>query len=127
LSPDNVDFSILRPLWLAVVLVCATAVLFGMTFSALVARFDDTLVPLDRLSSDAPTRRRVGYLSLGWLVLAFPLLIPSILYVAGRAASHGHLAWIVRSAAVRVAGRAFVAVATVAASVAIGGAALEIL
>jgi uncharacterized membrane protein len=44
LSPDNIDFSILSPTWLAVTLVCLTALLFGMTFSAVVALLDATAV-----------------------------------------------------------------------------------
>ena len=40
LSPDNKDFAILRPTWLAVTLVVSLALLFGVTFTALAARLD---------------------------------------------------------------------------------------
>ena len=37
LSPDNVDFAILEPTWLAVLLVVATGLLLGTTFTAVTA------------------------------------------------------------------------------------------
>lgn len=40
LSPNNGDFSILTPLWLAILLLVATGLLFATTFSALAARLD---------------------------------------------------------------------------------------
>lgn len=40
LSPDNGDFTILSPLWLAIFLVVATGFLFATTFTALAARLD---------------------------------------------------------------------------------------
>ena len=126
LSPDNVDFRILSPLWLAVTLVCLTALLFGMTFSALVARLDATLVPLDRLRSDAPRRRKLASLSLVWLLIALPLVAPATVYVAGRAIAHGRLAPTINSPAFRLAGAALVLAGTVAAAVAVLGATTEI-
>ncbi len=116
LSPDNVDFVILSPTWLAVTLVCLTALLFGVTFSAIVARLDATLVPLDRLRSDAPRRRKLPNLSLVWLLLAFPLAAPATGYVLGRAILHGRLAPAIGSSAVRFAGYAVVAIGAIVAA-----------
>ena len=108
---------ILSPLWLAVTLVCLTALLFGMTFSALVARLDATVVPLNQLRTDAPRRRKAASLSLVWLLLAFPLAAPATVYVAGRALLHGRLAPAIDSSPLRVAGYAVVVIgAFVAAS-----------
>ena len=126
LSPDNVDFSILSPLWLAVTLVCLTALLYGMTFGALVAQFDATLVLLNQLRSDAPRRRKIANVSLLWLLIALPLVVPATVYVVGRAISHGRLAPTINSSALRLAGSVVVAVGTIAAAVAVLGALTEI-
>lgn len=40
LSPNNGDFSILTPLWLAILLLVATGLLFATTFTAIAARLD---------------------------------------------------------------------------------------
>ena len=126
LSPDNVDFAILNPTWLAVTLVCLTALLFGATFSALVARFDATLVPLNQLRSEAPRRRKLANASLVWLLIALPLAAPATVYVAGRAISHGRLDPVVNSSALRFAGYAAVAVGAVVSALAVFGALSEI-
>ena len=126
LSPDNVDFAILSPTWLAVTLVCLTALLYGTTFSALVARFDATLVPLNQLRSEAPRRRKIANASLVWLLIALPLAVPATVYVAGRAISHGRLDPTVNSSALRLAGYALVAVGAVVSAVAVFGALTEI-
>jgi hypothetical protein len=117
LSSDNVDFLILSPTWLAVTLVCLTAMLFGVTFSAIVARLDATLVPLDRLRTDAPRRRKAANGSLVFLLLPTPLTLGAIVYVVGRAILHGRLAPTIDSSPMRVAGYAVVVIgAFVAAS-----------
>lgn len=126
LSPDNVDFSILSPLWLAVTLVCLTALLFGATFGVLVARMDATLVPLNQLRSDAPRRRKIANVSLVWLLIALPLAAPSTVYVAARAMLRGRLAPVINSSALRGAGYALVGVGTIAAAGAVLGALTEI-
>jgi hypothetical protein len=126
LSPDNVDFSILSPLWLAVTLVCLTALLYGATFGVLVARMDATLVPLNQLRSDAPRRRKIANVSLVWLLILLPLAAASTLYVAARAILRGRLAPAINSSALRVAGYALVAVGTIAAAGAVLGTLTEI-
>ena len=126
LSPDNVDFVILSPTWLAVALVCVTALLFGVTFSALVARLDATLVPLDQLRSDAPRRRKLANLSLVWLLIALPLAAPATLYVVGRTIAHGRLAPTIDSSPLRVAGYAAAAIGAIIATSAVYGALTDI-
>ena len=126
LSPDNVDFSILSPLWLAVTLVCLTALLFGTTFSALLAWLDATVVPLNQLRSESPRRRKVANVSLLWLLLPTPLTLGAIVYVAGRAISHGRLDPAVNSSGLRLAGYALVGAGTLAAAGAVLGAVTDI-
>lgn len=126
LSPDNVDFVILSPTWLAVALVCITALLFGVTFSALVARLDATLVPLDQLRSHAPLRRKLANLSLVWLLIALPLAVPATVYVLGRAIVHGRLAPTIASSPLRVAGYAVAAIGAIAAVSAVYAAVTDI-
>jgi hypothetical protein len=116
LSPDNIDFAILSPTWLAVALVCLTALLYGVTFSAIVARLDGTLVPLDQLRSDAPRRRKLANLSLVWLLIAFPLAAPAIAYVLVRALLHGRLAPTIESTPLRLVGYAAVGIGAIAAA-----------
>ena len=122
LSPDNIDFSILSPTWLAVTLVCLTAFLFGMTFSAIVAQLDATLVSMDQLRSDAPRRHKIANVSFLWLIPLFPLVVPAGLYVAGRAVLHGRAAPAINTLALRLAGHAVVAVGAAVALVAVVGA-----
>ena len=126
LSPDNVDFVILSPTWLAGALVCLTALLFGVTFSAIVARLDATLVPLDQIRSDAPLGRKLANLSLVWLLIAFPLAAPSTVYVVGRAIAHGRLAPTIESSRLRLAGYTVVAVGAIAATSAVYAALTDI-
>ena len=46
MSPDNVDFDILEPLWLALVGITLLALLFGAAFAVLATRFDAAVQPL---------------------------------------------------------------------------------
>ena len=48
-SPDNVDFAILRPTWLAIVAVTVTGLLFATTYTAIAARLDHLAVGRRRL------------------------------------------------------------------------------
>jgi len=87
LAPDNIDFVILSPLWLAVALVAATALLFGVTFTALVARLDAT-VPRFGDGSHASLLQRSAYGFLVFLLIPF-LAVPAAVYIGTRAISHG--------------------------------------
>ena len=58
LSPDNVDFALLSPLPLAVLLLIFTALLFTTTFTALAAKFEQVS------SSSAPLPRRVATMAM---------------------------------------------------------------
>lgn len=68
LNPDNTDFSILRPSWLAVLLVCCLFPLYGMTVASVAER-------LDRSWPGIGTRPR-GILACSPLLLA--LIVPPI-------------------------------------------------
>ena len=114
LSQDSVDFIILSPPWLGVTLVAATALLFGMTFTALAARLDATLPSLRRPWSALSWRHRLAYASL--ICLLIPVLaLPAGLYIAGRAASHGRLGSLLDNGPLRQAGRVMAAVVTIVA------------
>jgi len=105
MSPDNVDFAILRPTWLAVTLIVAVALLFGVTFTALAARLDAGMPTLgDRPSSIA------AHGSLVFLVFP-PLVVGAAAYVAGRAALHGRLAPLLASSTVRRVGHIVIGIA----------------
>ena len=125
LAPDSVDFIILSPRWLAVTLVSATALLFGMTFTALAARLDATLPSLRRPWSALSWRHRAAYASL--ICLLIPVLaLPAALYVAGRAASHGRLGSLLDNGPLRQAGRVMAAVVTIVALAMVVGATADI-
>lgn len=100
LSPDNSDFTILDPLWLAVGLLAGTALLFGVTFTAIVARVEPALPPV----AWRPLRRSAAYLPLA-ITLPPPLVVPSAVYVIGRAVSRGRLRRLTGSQGSRIAGR----------------------
>ena len=84
LSPDNVDFAILRPTWLAIAAVVATGLLFASTYTAVAARLDHLIVG---------PRRRCRWLPCAALPLALipPFALFSIVYVAGRLTAAGHV------------------------------------
>ena len=105
-DPDNVDFEILAPLPLAVVMIVSTALLFGTTFTALASRLDER-VPA--ISESAPLRLKSSYLSLVMLVIPF-FALPAGVYVAGRALLHGRLRPTIESSRARMAGLVIVAV-----------------
>ncbi len=95
LSPDNVDFALLSPLPLAVLLLILTALLFTTTFTALAAKFEQVS------SSSAPLPRRLASMAM----LPPALLVPPItgsfaIYVGIRSAF--------RRAAIGVADRRFI-------------------
>ena len=126
LNPDNVDFFILDPLWLAVALVGGTAFLFGITLASLVARLDATVAP-QMGPGQSKVRDIAVYCSLGWLVLAFPLAVPSLLYVGGRAVFRGRLSGTLEKRPVRTLGHVAAAVVTIVGAIVVFGAVTEIM
>jgi hypothetical protein len=91
LSADNVDFAILEPTWLAVVLVVATGVLLGVTYTGVMAMLS--------------TRVRRGHAFVPATLLPIPpFAAVGAVYVAGRAWCRGAVgAFLARPAPMRVA------------------------
>ena len=105
MSPDNVDFAILRPTWLAITLIVSVALLFGVTFTALASRLD---VGMPMLSSRPSSIAAHAAL----VVLLFPLAgLVAALYVAGRAGFRGRLDPLLATPWVRHTGHVVIAVA----------------
>lgn len=111
MSPDNADFAILHPTWLAVTLIVFLALLFGVTFTALAARLDAGMPALGRRPSSI-----AGHASLVFLAIP-PLVIGAVAYVAGRATLRGRLEPVLARPAVRRIGHVVVGVAVVLAGV----------
>lgn len=90
LSPRNIDFLLLTPRWLAVLLIVLVAVLFAVTFTSLAARLDAGLPPLDRRPS--------SILAHASLVTAIgpPVAIATAAYVGGCALLAGRTSELVR-------------------------------
>jgi hypothetical protein len=86
LSPDNIDFDILAPTWLAVVLVASAALLFGVTAAVLSHRFERML------QTATGARWQRGLLYVPMLILAAPpILFGFVVYVTVRMASRGRI------------------------------------
>ena len=104
-SPDNVDFEILRPLWLAIVLVLATGVLFATTLTALAARLDEVARPDGE-------RRWLPCLALVTMLVP-PFALYPIAYVAGRVIARGRVEALLARPLPRLSGEVLVAAVTV--------------
>lgn len=120
MSPDNVDFTILRPTWLAVTLIPVVALLFGVTFTALAARLDAGMPTLGRRPSSI-----AGHASLVFLSFP-PLVVGAGAYVAGRAALRGRLAPLLANPRLRRVGHVVIGIAVVLAAANSVAAILEI-
>jgi hypothetical protein len=121
MSPDNVDFRILSPLVLAVAGITALALLFGLTFTVLVTRFDTGLRPLGAGWTAVP-----GHAAL--LLMVFPpFALFTVGYVLIRTIARGRTEPLLEKPAVRTTGLVVVVLGTVGAAVASLAAALEIL
>ncbi|MFO7592147.1 MAG: hypothetical protein R6X23_14855 [Acidimicrobiia bacterium] len=105
LSPDNVDFAILRPTWLAVTLIAALAVLFGVTFTALAARLEAGMPTLSARPSSIAAHAGLIF------VLLPPVALGAAAYVVGRAAIRGGVAPTLALPQVRRAGQVVIGVA----------------
>ena len=123
LDPDNVDFEILTPLPLAVLIIALTALLFGTTFTALASRLDERL---PAINESAAPRAKSSYASLIMLLNpAFALLAG--VYVIGRALLRGRLRPTIMNSRVRIAGLAMVAIIALWSTVTVVRTATEIL
>ncbi len=123
LSPDNIDFRILSPRWLAVTLVSVTALLFGTTAAILANRFEAVL----QHREGRRWQRVPLYVPLA--VLGLPLLlVVAAAYVAGRALARGRVRSLLDDhRPIVLAGRLVQASAVVLSLVSVAGAAAEIL
>jgi hypothetical protein len=122
LSPDNIDFDILAPTWLAVLLVTSAALLFGVTAAVLAHRFERML----QNATGARWQRALLYGPM-LILVAPPIVLGFVVYVAVRALSRGRVrSWLDTRGAVVVLRLA--AVAVVAASLwTVGGTVNDIL
>ena len=107
MSPDNVDFAILRPTWLAITLIVSVALLFGVTFTAIAARLDSGMPMLSSRPSSIAAHASL-------VVLLHPALgVPAGFYVAGRAGFRGRLDPLLATPWVRRTGHVVIAVALI--------------
>lgn len=107
MSPDNKDFAILRPTWLAV----ALALLFGVTFTALASRFDAGMNTLGTGPTSVASHAAL-------VIYLVPFLFAgAAVYVAGRATLRGRLAPLLTSTPVQRVGHIIVGIATALATV----------
>lgn len=112
MSPDNRDFAILRPTWLAITLVVVVAMLFGVTFTALAARLEAGMPTLSRRPSSIASH-------VALIIFLFPLLfVGAAAYVGGRAVVRGRLALLIDRPTAQRVGHTIVGVATVVAALA---------
>jgi hypothetical protein len=108
LAPENVDFRLLRPTWLAVALVVATGLLLGTTLATLAAR-------LDAASLSTSRARHLVYAGLPLAALPSPLLGVALVYVVARAVWPAPPEWLhrlARAGPVRIAVAVVVLAAT---------------
>lgn len=105
-SPDNVDFAILRPRWLAIVAVVATGLLFAVSYTAVAAR-------LDQFVGQARRRRWVVCAAIP-LTLFPPMVLYTVVYIGGRVAARGRVEAALSRPLPRLSGQVLVAMATLA-------------
>jgi hypothetical protein len=123
LDRDSIDFVILSPSWLGVVLVIATAVLFGVTLASMVALCERSVPTI----GDRGVRwtRWIPYLAL--IGLINPIGIPIVaVYLIARAVSRGRLAAAWDRPPVRLASLGVGAAACLVSLVLVGGVAVDL-
>ncbi len=105
LSPNNHDFQILTPKWLAVALVVGTGLLFALTFTALAAR-------LDRYAKSPGGRHLLLYPSFV-VGLAPPVALAFVVHIAVRVIPRTRYEAFTQNSRVRSFGHVVVALATI--------------
>lgn len=121
MSPDNIDFEVLTPLWLAIAGITALALLYGLTFGALATRFDTGLRPLS-----AGRRTVPGHAGLLIMVVP-PVAVLTVVYVVIRTIARGRTKPTLERPGVRYTGMGLVVVGTVVATFVSLDAAIDIL
>lgn len=119
LSPSNIDFAILEPLWLAILLVVSTGFLFATTFTAVAARFD-------RLAQ-TPGRRGGLLYPVFVLGVAPPVAVALVAHIGIRTFAGNTLFAFTQSARVRVVGRIMLTAGTIATAYITTNATIDIL
>ncbi len=119
LSPDNTDFSILSPLWLAILLLFATGLLFATTFTALAARLDKF--------AQTPGRGRASLYTVLITGAVPPIGAALVIQIVLRTFASEKFFAAVRGARSRTVGHVVVAAGTAVAVFLTGQAAVEIL
>ncbi len=104
-SPENRDFQILTPKWLAVALVIGIVLLFALTFTALAAR-------LDRFAKTPGRRHFLLYPSLV-VGLVPPIVVAVIVHIAVRTIPRRKYEAFTQNSRVRSFGPIIVALATI--------------
>lgn len=106
IDPDNIDFELLSYDSLTVGLILGGAVVFGLAFAALAARFDVAA------QGTSPYR---WLLFGGFLILVFvPLAVAAAVYLAGRTLFPGKLRAVLERRGPQVAGRVLLSLVVVA-------------
>jgi hypothetical protein len=121
MAPDNVDFDVLGPLWLAVLGIVVLALLYGLTFGALSTRFDRGLRPLGAAWQAVP-----GHVPL-LFALVPPFVVVTVPYVAIRTVARGRVQPLLEQSPVRITGLVVVSIATAVCAIAAVVAAIDIL
>ncbi|MFA5774295.1 MAG: hypothetical protein WC864_02840 [Ilumatobacteraceae bacterium] len=119
LSPENTDFAILSPLWLAMILLFATGLLFATTFTALAARLDKF--------AQTPGRGRALLYTVLITGAVPPIGAAIVIQIALRTFASEKFFASVRGARSRTVGHIVVAAGTAVTAFLAGQAALEIL
>jgi hypothetical protein len=107
MDPKNPDFDILEPAWLAVVMLAVIAVLAGLTWTAVAARVEAGLPDL-RWGASV-----FAYLPLLISLIIPWVLVPGVVYIAGRVVVRGRVGPALRSRTSRLAGGVVIGILTV--------------
>lgn len=122
LDPDNPDFAILDPRWLAIAIIVVLGLLYGTTMAALAARLE-TALPL---LQGRPRAATLGYLPL-LFATATPFVLGSLVYIGGRSLARGRTRALVAGPGFRVAAGVSVSALCISAAMVLGLTAGDIL